>query len=152
MYDLKNMSKEEAQTVCTWHYEGEYAVYDLPSYDEALKQQWGIGQDKIRQKEFYTIYLKEELIGYFRLQETCDDIRLGIGLRPDYCGQGHSKQILSEIDTFIHQRYNKKIRLLVRPFNKRAQAAYLKAGFEIIEKTILNTTNGEVPFIIMEKQ
>ncbi len=152
MYDLKSMNKEDAKTVCTWHYEGDYAVYDLPAYEEAVQQQWGIGIDEVRQKEFFTIYLKDELVGYFRLHDTQDYISFGIGIRPDYCGQGHSQQILSQIDTFIHQRYHKKIQLLVRPFNKRAQAAYLKAGFEVIGETILNTTSGESRFIVMEKQ
>ncbi len=49
------MAESEKQEVCSWKYEGEYAVYNLPDYKTMQEKQMGFCNPK-RDKNFFSYY------------------------------------------------------------------------------------------------
>ena len=136
-YKKTSMNDDAAKQIASWNYEGDYANYNLPTYEEMKEKNYGIMNPE--KANNYICYLKdEEVIAYTNMKEMEDKkIFFGIGLKPEYCGQGLGKHILKDSLDEIKKRYpNYIIYLEVRSWNIRAIKAYEKIGF-IIDKTVV---------------
>ena len=145
-------TKLHAKEICTWVYEGVYAIYNYPTWNKANDENWAISVDEKRKKEFISILDEyDNLCGYIRLQEKKESILIGVGLKPSLCGQGLGKVLMEIVKNECNTLYpNKKIELEVRSFNKRAITCYKNAGFKEKEIYSKNTPIGYGEFIKME--
>jgi len=145
------LTEEDAYAVCAWRYEGEYAVYNFPEWDNAVAQQWAITDADKRRLEFYSLRNDaEELIGFFRLQQQESCILISLGLAPEYCGKGLGKAAIALIlDEARRRSPGMRSELEVRTFNARAIRCYEKCGFAAIDTYHKKTPVGSDTFIRM---
>lgn len=121
----------EKEVVCGWKYEGEYAIYNLPSCAEMREKQMGFF-NPLREKHYRAYYHGSRFVGFTNLLETEAGVFVGIGVNPAFCSQGYGQHILQEACNISRQRYpGKPLYLEVRTWNARAIRCYQKAGFQI---------------------
>lgn len=147
---IRNMTEQDAKAICSWQYPNEYAIYNLGYWNDIIKKNYSITNPDKRIKEYRSVYDNNDLIGYFRFKEDGNKIILGLGIKPDLCGNGLGKAFLNFILN-SHELKNKLIELEVRTFNKRAIKSYLNAGFIIIKQMEKNTQSVKDTFIVMQK-
>ena len=124
------MTEQEKELASSWQYEGEYAIYNEPSYQEQKEKGIGFG-NPARDKNFYAYCDGQELVGFTNILEEQQAVFIGIGVRPDLCGHGYGQQMMKLAQTISQTLYpGKPLYLEVRSWNKRAIRCYEKAGFE----------------------
>lgn len=135
---IKDCMKEEyARQIVDWKYEGEYAEYNLPSYEECIEKKYSIV--KTDRKDNYMVYLMgTEVIFYSNIKAMeYNKLYFGVGLKPEYCGKGYSKIFLCDSIKEINNRYpGYQLFLEVRCWNKRAIKAYEAQGFKVVNTVI----------------
>ncbi len=147
---LVPFTESMAKEVCTWHYEGVYAVYDLADWDVIVQNCWSLADEEDREAYFLGFEELGNLIGFGRIQPEGDHVTLGIGLRPDYCGKGFGVRYMKELLQEAIRRYpDKQITLEVRHFNKRAIRCYEKVGFVSVQKYMKETLHGFIAYDYM---
>jgi RimJ/RimL family protein N-acetyltransferase len=129
------MTTAYATQISGWAYENEYAVYSFAQTDDTMSE--------LMNGEYYA-YLDthDALAGYFCFGQSAqiptiekdayppDALDMGLGMRPDLCGQGLGYAFVKSglafaIKTFAPQQ----LRLSVTVFNLRAIRMYGKVGF-----------------------
>lgn len=134
-----------------WKYEEPYSFYDMTSdpddYNELVDEQLRNGS------EYFEATVNGELIGFFSLSVTADEIEIGLGLRPDCCGKGIGREFVNSIIGYINDNYSYgTLSMSVATFNLRAIKAYEACGF-VKQTTYMQRTNGgEYEFVKMIKQ
>lgn len=147
------MEEQYAGQIATWTYDGEYGIYDFANDEEALNE--------LMDGSYYACIAEDgELKGYYCYGESAKirtakpdaykegPVDIGLGLRPDLCGQGLGRKFVRAGIAFAETKFNKtQIRLAVATFNKRAIRAYEGVGFQRI-KTLQQEKTGR-PFYMM---
>jgi len=149
---VKAMEEKEAKEVCRWNYEEVYGVYNMEGSEESMKE--------LLNGTYYSVTNEDkEILGFFcfgqsaqvpagneygvYLDEDCLDI--GLGMRPDLCGQGRGKTFIKEGLEFASKEFSKRnFRLTVAAFNERAIKVYENAGFK--KERVFQRKNGESSF------
>ena len=87
------LSEEQAKEISNWKYTGEYSIYNLPSWDKMIKENYSL-TDNVK-RERYIGYINEdgELVGFVNLLDQGDTVFFGIGIKPNYCSKGIGKVI-----------------------------------------------------------
>ena len=135
VFEVVPFEEEDAKEICNWQYEGEYSVYNYPSWEECVKKEISFTKEASRQKEYYKVLKNRRYLGYFRLKDEGNRIELGVGIRPEMCGNKNGDMLVNLALAKISELYpGKKIVLTVRPFNQRAIKVYEKAGFRITKE------------------
>lgn len=149
---LCSLTENHVREICNWKYEGEYSVYNLPTYDKVVTQKWGIAIEEKREKQFAAVRSQNgDLYGYIRFIENENYVLVGLGLKPSLCGQGLGSALMELIKKESNRRYGNIIIVLeVRSFNQRAIKCYQRAGFKIIDRYSKDTLAGHDEFIKME--
>lgn len=62
------MQEIEKEIICNWKYEGDYEIYNMPSYSE-LKEKEIAFANPDRAKNFYSYYENDRLIGFTNILE-----------------------------------------------------------------------------------
>lgn len=139
-YRVVPMTREYAQAIACWTYPGIYAAYSFTPDARMLAELTG-GE--------YVACLDEndELIGYFcfgqagRIPTSAQDaydgsaLDMGLGLRPDVCGQKRSGAFLRCGMDYAREKLGAlALRVTVAGFNARAIRAYEKVGFVMQRK------------------
>ena len=125
------ITDHEAQEVCGWKYDGEYACYNQPPY-EMLKEQQAMFCDPASRSNYRAHYDGDVLVGFTNLKEEEREVFLGIGVHPDLCSKGYGTAIIQDCCRISEELYpGKPIYLVVRTWNKRAIRCYEKAGFVV---------------------
>ena len=95
-----------------------------------------------RDKNFFSYYDGEVLVGFTNLLEEESGVFVGIGVSPDLCSKGYGQQILSLVKERSFRLYpGKPLYLEVRCWNRRAVACYQRAGFAIEGQPFEQTTS-----------
>lgn len=126
-----NLTEEAKRQICAWKYDGEYALYDLPAYEEMQARQIGFLDPK-SEKNYYGFWSEGTLVGFVNILEEKNEVFIGIGVNPDFCGKHYGRQMLLlayEISKGLYP--DKPLYLEVRTWNARAIKCYEKAGFRI---------------------
>lgn len=132
MIPRQPLTQAEKQEICAWKYAGDYAAYNLPSYESMLEKQAGFCNPR-REGNYAAWYLEGQLVGFTNLREEDQAVFVGIGVKPEYCDRGYGQKILEEVYVLSKQRCpDKPLYLEVRTWNERAVRCYQKAGFRII--------------------
>lgn len=123
------MTEQEKELASSWQYEGEYAIYNEPSYQEQKEKGIGFG-NPARDKNFYAYCDGPDVGGFhqhpggaagglYRHRRAARPVRAG--LRP---------QMMKLAQTISQTLYpGKPLYLEVRSWNRRAIRCYEKAGF-----------------------
>lgn len=149
---VKNvLTKDQAKEIVSWKYDGEYEIYNLPTWDELVKKGCSLCDD--RRVESFNGYTDENgcLVGFTNLLDEGDEIFFGIGLNPSMCGKGFGKIITNMAIEESKRRFKgKDIRLEVRTWNDRAINCYKSQGFEIVDIINNKTYIGYGEFYVMK--
>lgn len=136
----RNLTEEDKRTICTWKYDGEYAVYNLPSYAEMERRKTGFLNPEA-EKNYLGFWDDTVLIGFVNILEEETEVFIGIGVNPDYCGKRYGRRILEEAYRISGERSpGKPLYLEVRTWNMRAVRCYQSAGFSIDGEAFQQTT------------
>ena len=148
LIEFHRTTEEEKHAICGWKYDGEYAVYNLPPYEEQVKAHRGFANPGNR---FYSCTDDGTLIGYINFIEKETQVFMGIGVHPRFCGQGYGQKMAEKACELSHQLYpGKPVCLEVRTWNTRAVRCYEKAGFHIDGEPVKRTALvGECTFFRM---
>ncbi len=150
-YIVNVLTEDMAKEICSWKYEGDYAVYNFSDWEEVVKSGWGLSIREEREREFIGISKDNELIAYGRIHIQEGICILGVAMKPALCGQGSGKDIMKLLIDESKLRYpDTKIALEVRVFNQRAIRCYEGVGFEIKYRHIRSMDTGEAEFYYME--
>ena len=149
----RHLSEDDKREICSWKYEGEYAIYNLPPYEEMKKAGSGFLNPQ-NEKNFYGFFEGDTLVGFVNIKEESAEIFIGIGVRPTSCGKGYGREILGEAYRISKENYpTKPLYLEVRSWNQRAIRCYQKAGFAIDGEPFEQTTGiGKGTFYRMTKK
>ena len=127
----RSLSEDDKQQICSWKYEGEYEMYNLPPYDEMREQQIGFCNPK-SEKNYFAFLDGDVLAGFVNILEEQTEVFIGIGVNPNLCGKHYGRNILQTAYEISKQRYpDKPLYLEVRTWNTRAVKCYQRAGFHI---------------------
>ena len=133
MYEVCDVTDEVAREIVAWRYEGNYAVYNMPEWEECEKLNWSIVSAEKRRNQYYTVYKSGELLGFFHIMERDELVELGVGIKPELCGQHNGGMLMELALAKIEERYSSiMVQLKVRPFNIRAIKCYENTGFKTI--------------------
>ncbi len=125
------MTEDEKETVAAWTYFGDYAIYNMPSYQEQKEKCIALKNPSCI-NNYYSYYDGDKLIGFTNILEEKHEVFLGIGVVPDACGHGYGQKIIRLAQQISKKLYGSKpMYLEVRTWNKRAIACYEKSGFVI---------------------
>ena len=147
MNHLSDMTPAFAREISSWHYGGEYAVYDFTRDDETLAE--------LLNGEYVACADESgRLVGYFcygasaRIPTKEDGcypegfFDIGLGLRPSLCGAGRGYDFMTLGLKEGERRFPGACpRLTVARFNRRARALYEKLGF-LFEREATHGTSG----------
>ncbi len=126
------LTEADARQIAGWHYPPPYDEYDMPDWETVVRQNWGIADPARRAAEFTGLYTAGQLIGYYRLQPLSESTALlGLGLRPDCCGQGLGTRLLPRVFCHIRACGWQRLELEVRRQNQRALRCYARCGFTV---------------------
>ncbi|MCM0648896.1 GNAT family N-acetyltransferase [Clostridium swellfunianum] len=146
----EKLSEEQAKEISSWKYTGEYSIYNLPSWEKMIEENYSL-TDNVKRDRFVG-YMNDtgELVGFVNLLDEGDTVFFGIGIKPDYCSKGIGKMITKMALIESQNRFpNKPVILEVRTWNKRAVNCYESQGFEIIETKQQKTHIGFGEFYVM---
>jgi len=150
-YVLTRLTEDFAKEICSWRYDGDYSVYNFSDWNVVVKNGWGLAIKDMREKEFIAVLLNGKLIAYGKIREDEGKAFIGIGLKPSWCGKGYGKDVMNLLIEECKKRFhNTPIALEVRSFNKRAINCYKTVGFQVRDKYLKKTFNGEDEFYYME--
>lgn len=125
------LNEEEKREICTWSYQGEYSIYNLPSFEEMQARRLGFLNPE-RKENYRAYYDGTYFVGFTNLLEEENAVFVGIGVNPAFCDRGYGQSILNEAYRIVKRLYPGKILYLeVRTWNLRAVRCYQKAGFQI---------------------
>ncbi|WP_422485439.1 GNAT family N-acetyltransferase [Gudongella sp. DL1XJH-153] len=146
------MNEENAKEICTWEYEGEYAVYNLSDWDRVVENNWELAVKEEREASFLSVTQDNQLVAYGVITIKNGIVLLGIGLKPSLCGKGLGADIMKLLIEESENRFpGRSIALEVRSFNRRAIRCYENIGFEIKDKYLRDTlTTKNAEFYYME--
>lgn len=148
---IREMTEEEAIQSLKWEYEPPYDFYNVAYDEESLSERMD-GSYKV-------VYDGETFIGFFCTGESArvpagnktgvyeqDFVDMGLGLHPEWTGQGKGFQFGMKVLTYIKETEpGYPVRLSVATFNKRAIRLYENMGF-VKKDTFYTSTH---PFITM---
>lgn len=144
------ITEEEKHIVCSWKYEGEYACYNQPPYEE-IKEKGVMFCNPKNKNNFRAFYDGDMLVGFTNLKEEEKEVFLGIAVAPNLRSKGYGTAIIQETCHISEELYpNKPIYLTVRTWNQWAKRCYEKAGFVVDGPVIkVPTYSGEAEFYRM---
>ncbi|USB33357.1 GNAT family N-acetyltransferase [Paenibacillus sp. YPG26] len=145
------MEESHAQVICSWVYPPPYDIYKFPPWERMKSLEIEFGDPQLRREQYLSVLTPAgELAGFAQIFPMEGVSRLGIGMRPDWCGQGLGKSLVQTIVQEALRRYpGHEVDLEVLIWNERAIRTYEKAGFRITDQYELRTPEGKMPFYCM---
>jgi ribosomal-protein-alanine N-acetyltransferase len=135
-YCFKPMTEAAARAMLTWRYEGEYAMYNLDPTDAKRVVARAVDPSN----HYYAIYDGEVLVGHCTFggearvpggDYSRAALDFGLGMRPDWTGQGRGAAIVRLIVEFGQARYGEgPVRATVAAWNLRSQKAIKASGLK----------------------
>jgi len=129
---IENLTEEHAQAIAGWRYEFPYEWYDTASDPGRIE----LFANPARRDGLRAVVDDDgELIGFFNFVPEGDEVRVGLGIRPDLTGRGLGAQFIEAGLDYAREEWSpKKFRLWVAWWNERALRAYRRAGFEEVTR------------------
>lgn len=149
---LSPLTEAQARRICTWRYPAPYDLYNWPDWNVLEAKNEEFADPAIRREQYRAVTTRDgELAGFAQLFPLEGWTRLGLGLRPDMCGQGVGPDFVRAIADHAKREYpERKVDLEVMTWNERAIRTYIKAGFVIRDTYVRSTPTGPGEFHCME--
>ena len=150
-FTVRPFRQADAEQIAQWHYEGQYAFYDMENDQDDLAEL----MDPLRWANTYYAVVDSEgsLVGFFCFHQEGLSLEIGLGMRPDLTGRGLGLSLLETGLEFARQCFSVRTwRLSVAAFNQRAIALYAKAGFKPIRSYKNHTNGGVFDFLEMARE
>ena len=162
------INAEDIRSVCNWHYEEPYSVYDIGhDVDETNVESEMLD----RRSPHYAVKDEQgELIGFFGFGSASEVwgneepylyapgveekiISVGLGMRPDLTGKGLGLAFVNAGLAFASKEFAPdSFRLYVMPFNERAIRVYELAGFVRAGIYMQQYDGGQREFVEMRRR
>lgn len=146
------LTQQQAETIAyTWHYEGDYAFYDMEADKDDLAEFIDAEQ---RGRSVFAITSDTELVGFVSVtRPDAETIDIGLGMKPNLTGNGSGRAFVTSILDFVKTTYSPhRITLSVAAFNVRAIRVYEACGFKQTGSFQQPTNGSTFTFIQMERQ
>lgn len=150
-FHVTPMEVSHAEDICSWEYESPYNIYGWMPWKQMQELEIEFGDPQLRTEQYVSVLNGQDtLCGFAQLFPMEGVVRLGIGMRPDLCGQGLGKLFMDAIVQEALVRYSDcEIDLEVLTWNQRAIRTYQKCGFSITDTYERRTPTGNKPFYCM---
>lgn len=136
-YFFSPLTETEAREICSWRYEGSYAIYNIPSDELEESVQWMLEPAH----HYHAIRDRHKmLIGFCSFgpdgqvpggHYEPDALDIGAGMQPHLTGQGRGADFLQAILTFGYQTFGyQPFRATIAAWNQRALRMATQAGFQ----------------------
>lgn len=145
------MESLHAGEICEWEYNPPYNIYGWMSWEQMQALGVEFGDPQLRSEQYVSVVDGQGILcGFAQLFPMEGVVRLGVGMRPDLCGNGMGQQFMKAIVQAALARYpEREIDLEVLTWNQRAIRAYQKSGFTITDTYERRTPTGNKPFYCM---
>lgn len=146
------LTQRQAETIAyTWHYEGDYAFYNLEADEDDLAEFIDAEQ---RGQSVFAVTSDGELVGFVSvMRPDAETVDIGLGMKPSLTGNGSGRAFVTSILDFVKATYApQRITLSVAAFNVRAIRVYEACGFEQTGSFQQPTNGSTFTFIQMERQ
>ncbi len=146
------MSQADAEAIAAWQYPGEYSFYDWTSDPDDLAE---LLDPRARADEYVAVDSGEgTLIGFFQYKRPRGtNLEIGLGLHPDWTGQGLGRSFLEAGLDYARQRFApERFTLSVASFNRRAITVYERAGFVTVRVFNHRASGREWEFIELRRR
>ncbi|WP_054955416.1 GNAT family N-acetyltransferase [Paenibacillus dakarensis] len=145
------MTADQAAEICSWSYQAPYNIYGWLPWEQMKGLGVEFGDPVIREQQYISILdEKGQMWGFAQLFPMVGVTRIGLGMRPDWCGRGMGKYF---VEAIVHEarlrRPEDEIDLEVLTWNERAIRTYLRAGFHITDTYERMTPTGNSLFHCM---
>lgn len=136
------MTEELAAEIAEWRYEFPYEWYDTASDPRRVE----LFSSSVRREGLRAVIGDDgDLVGFFNFVREGDEVRIGLGMRPDLTGQGLAQPFIQAGLEYARAQWEPlRFRLWVARWNERALRAYRRAGFREVR-------HGESRFVEMER-
>ena len=85
-YFFEPMGDDEAREIAAWRYSPPYDFYDAPNDPDDLAE---LLDPRRREDSYFPVRDGDDaLVGFFQLEEEGGTVDVGLGLRPDFTGEG----------------------------------------------------------------
>ncbi|MDI9215812.1 MULTISPECIES: GNAT family protein [Clostridium] len=134
---IKQVTDNEARKISKWIYKEPYSIYSLDGNNNCIRE--------LLNGDYYSaVDMKNSIVGYYCFGRSAQVpighkygvynnksiMDIGLGINPEFCGQGLGKEFLKIGLDFAREEFNvKEFRLTVASFNKRAIKVYERVGF-----------------------
>ncbi|MFH0070874.1 GNAT family N-acetyltransferase [Peribacillus sp. NPDC056705] len=145
------MHEDHASEICTWVYPAPYDIYGFLPWEQMKALEIEFGDPDIRKQQYISIVDEyERLWGFAQLFPVVGVTRLGLGMRPDWCGRGMGRRFMQTIvaETILRHPHH-EIDLEVLTWNERAIRTYRYVGFRITDTYERLTPDGMALFHCM---
>ncbi len=148
---MTKMTEEYAVEISTWKYEDEYKIYNMPTWEEMVEDEWALADEGKRGSDYLAFLTAGGKLAAFTRHTAQDGgFMLGVGVNPDSLSLGYgSEAIRQTVAYLVDLNPGADIFLDVRIWNKRAVKSYEKAGFAIRETIEQETHAGKGRFYRM---
>ena len=137
-------TEQHALEIAEWRYEFPYEWYDTASDPRRIE----LFANPARRDGLRAVVADDgELIGFFNFVREGDEVRVGLGIRPDLTGRGLGAQFIDAGLRYATEEWMpRRFRLWVAWWNERALRAYRRAGFRKVRQE-----DGRHRFVEMER-
>ncbi|WP_416148775.1 GNAT family N-acetyltransferase [Salipaludibacillus sp. HK11] len=157
-FQISHLTKEDAVDIANWQYPSPYELYSMDGSEEVvsvlLTHDYFLVSTESHHRFGYFCLGEEGRVpgGYHaNLYDDSDNIiDLGLGIHPDYTGEGLGSSFVHAILQWIKiNRQIEQVRLVVALFNERAIRTYEKVGFSRTDIFYTRIGNWDIPFLTM---
>ena len=125
------LSDDQAAAIAEWRYEFPYEWYDTASDPRRIEL---FASPRRREGLRAVVDDGGELVGFFNFVRDGDEVRIGLGMRPDLTGRGLAQPFIQAgLEYALAQWEPLRFRLWVARWNERALRAYRRAGFREVK-------------------
>lgn len=116
-----------AEQISGWQYEFPYEWYDTSNDPRRVE----LFSHPAKRENLRAVVDDEgELVGFFNFVREGDEVRIGLGMRPDLTGHGFAQPFIRAGLNYASLEWRPRtFRLWVARWNERALRAYRRAGF-----------------------
>lgn len=149
MFTLVPLTQSAVDEIVEWHYDPPYDFYDadadLEDYAEFVDPATWDGDYAVEDET-------GSVVGFFTFDRTGDALTVGLGMHPDWTGDGLGREFVrAGLDVAAETYDCETFELAVASFNERARAVYEAVGFEAVETFDRETNGGVYEFVRMRR-
>jgi [ribosomal protein S18]-alanine N-acetyltransferase len=127
---IEPLTDEHAAAIGEWRYEFPYEWYDTSADPRRVDL---FAQPARREGLRAVIGDSGDLVGFFNFVREGDEVRIGLGMRPDLTGRGLAQPFIQAGLDYARTEWEpKRFRLWFAWWNERALRAYRRAGFRAV--------------------